>query len=217
MVKFEPEKTEIIFFDLEWYVPLEDRKTGGASLKANPHKKGQFLLGGVFTKNKPLLNNQLDFKSFWIWREKSEKDILEQIYKYVKSSWDSLKDKEDEQADLILCGHGISRFDVPILYIKSIEYKVDFPEKIFENYYNTKIVDLSNVAIPFFSHDEVMYPKPINSIYRRFGINEEKSSGKNVWELYDNKELLLIEERTKREVDQIIKIYDFLLGKIYRK
>ena len=86
MVDFDPDITEIIFFDLEWYVPPEQRKLRGASLAMNPHKPGQFLLGGVFGKFHPLKQKKGDIKleHFWLWKEKDERTLVQKIYNYEK-------------------------------------------------------------------------------------------------------------------------------------
>ena len=41
IVQYYPEKTQIIFFDLEFYVPESDRE-GRLGLKANPYKNNHF-------------------------------------------------------------------------------------------------------------------------------------------------------------------------------
>lgn len=219
LVKFHPNLTEIIFLDLEWYVPIEDRNNIGASLIANPYKENQMMLGGVLMKYKPLLDSRkkIKYEHFWIWKDGSERETITRIYQYVQSSWEKLKNKEAAQADLILCGHGISRFDVPILFIRSLHYAIDEPENIFNTFMKTKQVDLSNVAIPFFNYDKVMYPKTSNSIARRFRIQKEKETGQSVWELYDNSSYKKIEQRTESEVIDSVNLYNYLINKIYKE
>lgn len=57
IIQYYPEKTQIIFFDLEFYVPECDRE-GRLGLKANPYKNDHFLIGGTFIKTFPLLPNE---------------------------------------------------------------------------------------------------------------------------------------------------------------
>ena len=163
MVDFHPDITEIIFFDLEWYVPPNQRRLKGASLAMNPHKPGQFLLGGVFGKFHPLKQKKeaIKFEHFWLWKEKNEQAVIKKIYDYVKKEWRNFEGTPSQQADLILCGQGISRLDVPVLYIQSMKYQVDKPEEIFYTFCKTKQVDLSNVAIPLI-YGDVMYPSNWN-------------------------------------------------------
>ena len=68
IVQYYPEKTQILFFDLEFYVPENDRE-GRLGLKANPYKNGHFLIGGTFLRYFPLLNHEKNNikKEFWIW------------------------------------------------------------------------------------------------------------------------------------------------------
>lgn len=220
MVQFDPNLTEMIFFDLEFYVPEEERDKPGASLLSNPCKEGQFLLGGVFTRYWPLKNHNIkfEFEHFWIWKLDSEEEVLNSIYNYFMESWNRLENKDPRQADLILCGQGISRYDVPILYIRSIANEIDEPDKLFECYFKTKQVDLSNVAIPYFNRGpRVMYPKTTNQILGRFSIKSEKSSGIKVWEMYDARDYDEIEDRTENEVRDCIEIYRSLYKIIYGK
>ena len=214
MVNFDPEKTEIIFFDLEFYVPVEDRNKKGASLLANPCKDKHYLLGGVFAKYKPLKKDEIVYTHFWIWKDKDEKSVLKGINHYIQSSWAPLEDKDPQQADLIFCGVGISRFDVPTLFIRSCVQKIAPEEKLFECYFKTKQLDFSNIAIPFFKKDKVMYPKSINQIFDKLSIPKRKDSGMKVWEMYDEKKYPDIECRTEGEVRDCVELYRILLERI---
>jgi len=212
MVDFDPDITEIIFFDLEWYVPPNQRRLKGASLAMNPHKPGQFLLGGVFGKFHPLKQKKEDikFETFWHWKEKNERAVVQKIYNYLKNEWRKFDGTPNSQADLILCGQGVSRLDVLVLYIQSMKYKVDRPEEIFYTFCKTKQVDLSNVAIPLIDA-KVMYPTSSNQISKKFKINRKKESGTRVWDYYDQKKFSTIENRTETEVCDCIDFYDHVL------
>lgn len=212
MVKFDRDMTEIIFFDLEWYVPEEQRISKGGSLMANPNKGGQKLLGGVFAKFHPLKDRikDIEYDHFWLWSEEDERTLVENIYNYIKDEWNAFEGKHWSLADLILCGQGISRFDVPILYIRSVYYGVDSEEEIFETLFKTKQVDLSNVAVPLIWAD-VMYPANWNLICKRFGFKRLKESGARVWDMYDEGGYGLIEERTEQEVRDCINFYDLVV------
>ena len=156
-------------------MPPKDRDQKGASLLANPCKEDHFLLGGVFVKYMFLREGNIEYTHFWIWKDNDEKMVLERIYKYIQSSWENLKGKDPRQADLIFCGIGISRFDVPILFIRSQYHQIAPQNEIFECYFKAKQLDISNISIPFFNKDVVMYPKPINAIFSRFGIQKRKN------------------------------------------
>ena len=55
-IKYSFQKTQIIFFDLEFYVPKNDQNK--FSFSANPFKKDHLLLGGTFLNWKPLLEKK---------------------------------------------------------------------------------------------------------------------------------------------------------------
>lgn len=212
MIKFDPDITEIIFFDLEWYVPPHQRESKGASLLANPNREDQMLLGGVFAKFHPLKESirDIDYDHFWLWRERDEGELVGKIYRYIKKEWNNFEGTHWSQGDLILCGQGISRFDVPILYIRSIYHEVDAKEEIFSTFFKTKQVDLSNVAIPLI-YSRVMYPANWNSISRRFEFRRLKESGAKVWDMYDAGQNNLIEKRTEQEVQDCVNFYDYII------
>ena len=177
----------------------------------NPHRQNQFLLGGVFAKFHPLKQNRenIEYDHFWLWNEDDEKRLVSKIYEYVKREWRNFDNTSSRQADLILCGLGISRLDIPVLYIRSMNYGVDEHEEIFYTLCKTKQVDLSNVAIPLI-YGDVLYPSNWNQICGRFRFNRRKESGKSVWDYYDGKELSTIEKRTEEEVRDCVDFYDYI-------
>jgi len=110
MVWFDPELTEIIFFDLEFYVPKIDRDKPGASLLANPYKEDHFLLGGVFCKLFPLRkgNQNPKFEHYRTWEmNNDEKMVLTKIYNFFHEEWKRFSNKDRRQANLIAAGLGI--------------------------------------------------------------------------------------------------------------
>lgn len=218
MVKFDPKITEIIFFDLEWYVPLTQRESKGASMLANPNKEGQMLLGGVFAKFHPIIEKirDIEYDHFWLWKEKDEASMVSKIYEYIKNEWRNFDGTHWSQADLILCGQGISRFDVPILYLQCEKFGVDTKEEIYYTLFKTKQVDISNVAIPLIWAD-VMYPSNWNLISRRFGYRRLKESGASVWDMYDGQKYDDIERRTEQEVRDVVSTYNLILNRFMKR
>lgn len=219
MVQFDPELTEMIFFDLEFYVPKVDRNKLGASLLANPLKQDHFLLGGVFYRDFPLKKGGRNphFEHYWIWKMDNEKAVLAAIYSFFKNSWNLLRNKDPQQADLITTGIGISRFDIPILYIRSLNQIIATPAELFECYFKTKQVDFTNVGITFFNKGvNILYPKTANQLMRRFGIQKEKTTGMSIWDMYDNNEFQNIENRTESEVRDAIQIYKKMQKQLFR-
>lgn len=141
----------------------------------------------------------------------TEKATLQQIYNYFNDSWKLLEGKTDKNPDLILVGTGISRHDIPTLYVRSAMHHVDNEARLYETYFKTKIVDLGDVGIPFFrKHQRIfqIYPKPTNALKARFGLQTRgrKDTGKSVWELYEDKKFDAIRERTASEVEDTIEI-----------
>jgi hypothetical protein len=59
-----------------------------------------------------------------------------------------------------------------------------------------------------------MYPKTVNQMFNRFGLEQEKVPSSNVWDKYDNKDYEWIEKRTEREVRDCMNLYQILCSKI---
>jgi hypothetical protein len=220
LVDFDPSLTEIIFFDLEFYVPPSDRRRRGASLFSNPFRKGHFLLGGVFSRVFPLrerlsVGAQPPLSEFWIWQVGDEAGLLKDIYSYFQDAWKPLQNKVPSQADLIAVGIGISRFDLPALFSRSLRHKIARRSELFSCYFNLKTVDLSDVGILLPPRPTVLYPRTANELARHFQLPEEKKSGTRVWDMYDAGDYESIESRTREEVQNIIRIYSSLIQNPY--
>ena len=108
-----------------------------------------------------------------IWKMEEEKTTLQQIYGYFNESWRLIEGKTDKNPDLILVGTGISRHDIPTLYVRSTLHHIDTEEALNEAYFKTKIVDLGDVGIPLFKNNPAiypLYPKTTNALTARLGI-----------------------------------------------
>lgn len=216
MVDFDPSLTEVVFFDLEFYVPPSDRHRRGASLLLNPFREGHIILGGVFSRVFPLkekfpIGSQTSLTQFWLWQVGSEVDLLKAIYSYFQESWKPLQNKEPGQADLIAVGIGISRLDIPALFSRSLIHHIAPRSDLFSCYFNLKTVDLSDVGVLLPPRSPVLYPRTANEIARHFDLPEDKKSGKQVWDQYDTGDYASIEMRTKEEVQNMIHIYNSLI------
>ncbi|MFW6026980.1 MAG: hypothetical protein ACOCRX_11650, partial [Candidatus Woesearchaeota archaeon] len=89
-MKFYKESTQIIFFDLEYYVPKKDRKRKTISdcLSFNPYLEGHEIIGGIFAKRYPLKYKKSVKKTgFWLWNYQNERHLVTQIYNYFKQAW----------------------------------------------------------------------------------------------------------------------------------
>jgi len=205
MVDFDPRYTEIVFFDTESYVPPDQRVSKG-SMIYNPAKIDHFFLGGVFCRQFPLQGKTEEPQHIWSWEKEGEKETLRKIYEYFTQSWKMLEGKTDENPDLILCGIGISRHDVPALYVRSVLRHIAKEEELYETYFKTKMVDLSNVGIALFKNNQALYPKTANALIARLRISSQKASGKTVWDLYDAGEYDAIKSRTAAEVADLMEM-----------
>ncbi len=209
----------MIFLDLEFYVPENQRKFEGYTLRANPCKDNQFLMGGVFV-NTPLFSKikDSDLKEFWVWNEidfnkenvyPSECRVLEKIYSFIKEGWTSIKRRKD----LLIIGIGIARVDLPFLFFRSIKYDFATDQELFSLFFSSKSIDLSNVGSAL-NPGEILHPLSSNDIMRVLDIKSKKPSGMRVWDHYDLEEFKKIEERTKQEILVTIKAYHLLRKKL---
>jgi hypothetical protein len=216
MVRFAPKFMQVLVFDLEAYVPKEDRiRRYGTSLTVNPYKTGHTLLGGVFSLRNPVTNEVFaDFEHHWTWREGSEKETVKQIYEIFAGIRKRIKDKPAYCADPVICGVGIATFDMPFLYTKFLEYQVAPPAEIYEVFCKNRIVDLSVAGIGFLKKQvPILHPRAHNELADRFlPDREKKPTGKVVWEMYDDREFSAIETRCEGEVREMSAIYEALLG-----
>jgi hypothetical protein len=218
MVDFDPKFTETVFFDIECYVPQENRRSGMSSMKFNPAKEGNFVLGGVFRRGFPLQDKLEPAWQVWNWDEKDERNTLQQIYDYFKESWRLIEGKTEQNPDLIPVGTGISRLDIPTLYVRSAMHKIDTEAALYETYFKTKIVDLGDVGISLFRGNPKMYaiyPKTTNALMSRFKIQSRKASGKTVWDMYDSNEFEAIKERTASEVEVAVEVASLIASGRY--
>ena len=212
--KFE---REILFFDLEFYVPPQDREGEGYSMRFNPNREGHSILGGVFSRYNPQKDNWGNVKlvNIWIWDYESEKELLISILDYFKESWYNQKNKNDLELDV--CGIGISKIDLPTLYIRCEYLGVDTKENLFNILFKSQHIELNCVAIPFFNRTYQLHPISANGICRRFGISTKKPSGMEVWGMYDNGDHNSIIQRTNGEVKDCLKVFHLLTKQIIKK
>ena len=221
-IEFNPDLTEIIFLDIECYVPKDDRYLSKASMKYNPNIKSHIVLGGVFERTFPLLKKS-QRSEFWIWDKegnvRDERAVLQEIYNFIKESWKLIEGKKDANPDLMLAGTGISKHDIPTLFVRSTRFIIDTPEALFETYFKPKIIDLTNVGIPFFEYEPKkypFYPKTTEELASQLEvqIKGHKESGKTVWEYYDLGQYEKIQQRTSSEVDDILKLATSIISKL---
>lgn len=76
----------MLFFDLEFYVPKNDRPTDSRIFAVNPNMKGHKLLGGAFYSKKfdEKIAKHPDCTQLWLWDHEDERRLLETIYKLFR-------------------------------------------------------------------------------------------------------------------------------------
>ncbi len=218
MIDFNSNFTEIIFFDLECYVPPEDRtKQGKSSLIYNAAYPNHFILGGVFRRLYPMKSLLEPTWQIWNFERNNEKATVSQIYDYFNESWKKIDARNRKNhPDLILMGTGISRLDIPALYVRSQRYGIESDEALYETYFKAKVIDLGDVGIPLFRKNPrvyPLYPKTTNDLIRELNIQSQKQSGKRVWDLYDSGDFEAIKKRTAVEVEDAVEIANKIIGR----
>ncbi len=218
MIDFNSSFTEVVFFDLECYVPPEDRtKQGKSSLIYNAANANHFILGGVFRRMFPMKGLIEQAWQVWNFDRKDEKTTLCQIYEYFNDSWKKIDQRSRKNhPDLILAGTGISRLDIPALYVRSKFHDIDADEALYETYFKAKVIDLGDVGIPLFRRNSIiypLYPKTTNDLINELHVQSQKSSGKRVWDLYDAKDFEAIKSRTATEVEDAIEIANKIINR----
>ncbi len=236
----------MLVFDLEFYVPQEFRESSKTSLIMNPTRDENIILGGSFYVHNPFkFSNisRLDYskiQDFWIWNQKAfndcnindyllaEKQLLEKIYNYIdnyalkvqkkaeeyrlKKGWDSPAKKKIKYA-----GIGISRSDLPILYIRSNFHSIASSPDLFEIYLSHHPFDLANVTFGYV-RKKSKYPKldSIRSteIFKHYNVDFEKDSSKSVWDLFEENQFDKIKHRTHNELKSTVEVLVKLQNKL---
>lgn len=146
----------------------------------------------------------------WNFERQHEKETLTQIYEYFNNSWKIIDERSrKDHPDLILAGTGISRLDIPALFVRSTFHQIDSEEALYEVYFKAKVVDLGDAGIPLFKKNPriyPLYPKTTNDLIEELQVKSQKTSGKRVWDLYDTGDFEAIKARTASEVEDAVMI-----------
>lgn len=209
MLHFKPDKTKIIFFDLEYYVPEESRKRSTPSgMVFSPVLPGHKILGGTFQTYYPLLDRIGPARNFWEWSHGSEQSVLSEIIALLEKEWASIE-RDTSHASPMLGGIGISHSDIPILLAKITSYGLAKNERIFDLICGCRQIDLSTATYCQFSFNNkyFSYPKSKAHLYQKYLAGKIIESGKSVWELYEKRDHPAIQSRCESEVADSISIY----------
>jgi hypothetical protein len=215
VLEFHKDTTIVITFDLEFYVPPDERADKNG-FQANPYRKQDFLIGGTFITYYPLDDKKKPCeKQFWIWNYKNEKEMLVDIILLFQNAWKITKEF-DNQRELIVTGIGISRIDIAYLFGRCVVNDVETTETLFSILNRLRIVDLECVTIPYFkSNKKLLYPKNTKEINVKFNINRKRESGKTIWDYYDKKDFGSISERNLNEVRDQLTVYRRIAHRIF--
>ncbi|MDC0709733.1 hypothetical protein POL68_14775 [Stigmatella sp. ncwal1] len=213
----------MLFFDLEAYVPPHDRSTGWSSLVVNPVKPDHVLLGGCFFSKRfeaPIPEDPA-IDGLWLWNFESEAALLLAIKARFEKEWhlqrqEAVRILGKPAQDLVVCGAGIAKFDIPALFCRSHVNGICDPAELFELYFKARPIELSNVASFLFRSERILYPKTTKEMAGRLGLSEKKGSSKSVWECYETRDYATIEQRTRAELLTVLHIYKRLQDRIHQ-
>jgi hypothetical protein len=212
----------MLFFDLEFYVPPSDRNSSLGSLILNPAHPNHIVLGGCFYRKRlrETIAEPLQMESLWLWNFDDEKSLLKAIYDLFRKEWRLHQHQENEWilrkpvTDVVVCGTGIARCDLPALYCRSHIHSIASNIDLFEVFLKSKSIDLANVASFLFPENDLLYPITALEMAGRLRITEKKGSSKKVWDSYEEGDYVSIENRTKSELLNITRIYTALQKRV---
>jgi len=207
MLRFYPETTKVIFLDLEYYVPKQDRgrdSYGGMSF--SPFLTGHKIIGGVLQTYFPMQDRAQTPRQFWEWELGSEAAVLKGLYKHIDSQWRSMR---KQSGGLMLAGIGISHSDIPALIARMVNAKVAPPEDVHDLLCGCRQIDLSVATYCQFSFNQgyFAYPKTKAQLYQKYTPGRKMESGTSVWDAYDAADYQAIESRCAQEIDDMLAIY----------
>lgn len=208
-LKFYPEKTKIVFFDLEYFVPAEDRQRKSLSgMTFSPVLPGHKILGGTFLTYYPRQDRVGKRQKFWEWELGSEAKVLQSIFDLLEREWKSIEAK-NQAGSLMLSGIGISHSDVPLLLMRLATYSIADHARIYDLLCGCRQIDLSTATFCQFSfnHAYFAYPKSKSALYQKYLNGKKMETGKSVWELYESGKYQDIENRSNEEINDALAIY----------
>lgn len=207
--KFFPKRTKVIFFDLEYYVPREDRERPAPSgMRFSPHIKGHKVLGGNFLTYFPMEDRIGTRRNLWEWGLGDERGVLDAIYKHLEEEWKTFLHRE-QAGSLMLSGIGISHSDIPCLMARMAAHDIAEKERLYDVIYGCRQIDLSLATFCQFSFNRnyFSYPKTKLQLYQKYINGKRMESGRTVWNAYEEQDFSTIEQRCTEEVDDCLAIY----------
>ena len=204
----------MLFLDLEIYVPAAERAGGHASMVADPTREAHTFLGGCFVSKRfsEPVPDAPAFQHLWIWDFDSEKELLAAIVDLFELEWQKQFAETTwilgkPATDLVVCGTGIAKFDMPALFYRAQALGVGSPSAMYELFLKARSIDLAHTASFLFPEEPVLYPKTAREMGGRLRIGPKKGSSTNVWDMYDKGDYSRIANRTQDEVHTVLNIY----------
>jgi hypothetical protein len=208
------EVNRMLFFDLEAYAPPDDRTASRSSLIVNPARPGHVLLGGAFYSKRFVdpIPEAPRIDGLWLWQFGSEAALLGAIQRRFEEEWERQRAENARilgkpAVDLVVCGAGITKFDLPALYCRSLLHDTARAADWFELFFKARPIDLAHEASFLFPEEPVLYPKTTREMAGRLGLRERKGSSKGVWESYERGDHGAIEQRTAEELRLVLELY----------
>lgn len=213
----------MLFFDLEAYAPPEERAASRSSLIVNPARPGHMLLGGCFFSKRfaEPIPEEPAFQGLWVWNFASEAELLRAIQALFEQEWQRQREENvrilgKPAVDLVVCGAGITKFDLPALYCRGLLHGIAPAADLFELFFKARPIELSNEASFLFPEEPVLYPKTTREMAGRLGLRERKGSSKSVWDSYEQRDYASIEQRTQEELRLVLALYARLRERVTR-
>jgi len=209
MLRFYPDKTKVIFFDLEYYVPAQDRdRSTPGGLTFSPVLPGHKILGGTFQTYFPMDDRMGKRTDLWEWTLGSEEKVLGGIYELFQREWKSIEAK-DQAGSLMLSGIGISHSDIPALLGRLSASPSLEKARVYDLLCGCRQIDLSTATYCQFAFNTAYfaYPKKKSELYQKYLNGKKLESGKSVWDMYEGGDYQSIESRCNEEIDDAIAIY----------
>ncbi|MET0404631.1 MAG: hypothetical protein ABW123_19610 [Cystobacter sp.] len=215
------EVNSMLFFDLEAHAPANDRSTSRGSLIVNPARPGHVLLGGAFFSKRfaDPIPEEPRIDGLWLWHFGSEAELLRAIQRRFEEEWELQRAEKvrilgKPAVDLVVCGAGITKFDLPALYCRSLLHDAARAADWFDLFFKARPIDLAHEASFLFPEEPILYPKTTREMAGRLGLRELKGSSKGVWESYERGDHAAIEQRTAEELRLVLALYSRLQQRV---
>lgn len=141
--------------------------------------------------------------------ESSERDILQKFLTDLK-----MKRSEDPYG-VMLVGHNILRFDIPIIIQRMVANGMGSPDELHDFFRNIMTVDTMQCMLPFNS----MRFKGLNSadVSKKLGLTEPHHKNTEIESFYKNREFGKIEQHAVADLDFVQDLYWTLKKEDVRK